>query len=108
MIDYDNENDRTFVIESAIKNSLGTPDEIRLYEQLSVALELIEEDFEIVESSINNGISFGIATRFPYELPEKVAILLFNIDINFNISINETSKLVYSSKRYFEITINKL
>lgn len=107
MIDYENEKDKTFVIESAIKNKLGTPNEIRLYEQLSVALDLIEDDFEVVESDIDNGVHFGISTRFPHELPTEIGIMFFNIDRSFDVSIKETSKLVYSSMRYFEINIKE-
>lgn len=80
MIDYEEEDCRTFVVESAIKNSSGNPDEIKLYEQLSLTLELMQNnEFKIVDSEINNGISFGISTRFPHGLPENVATMFFNI-----------------------------
>ena len=107
MIDYD-EDDRVFVVESAIKNNLGSKDEIQLYEQLSLALELMEDKtFDIVESEINDGIYFGIATKFPCPLPENVGILFFNISPEYNINIKETSRFVYDGERYFVISIKK-
>ena len=40
----DLEDDRMFVIDSAIKHKLGTKEEIELYEELSLALELMEDE----------------------------------------------------------------
>jgi len=106
MIDYEEEDRRTFVIESAIKNKLGTPDEIRLYEQLSLALELMKDNsFSIADSGIGGGINFGIVTKFPYPLPENVGLLFFNISSKYDVSIKETSKCVYSGERYFAVNI---
>jgi len=109
MIDYEEDDNRTFVIDSAIRNNNGTSDEIRLYEQLSLVLELMNTDdkFSVVDSQINNGINFGIATRFPHPLPENVALMFFNINSEYNIKIKETSKLVYSGERYFHVNIRK-
>jgi len=108
MIDYNDEDKRTFVVESAIKNNLGTPEEINLYNGLSLAMELMEDqDFNIVDSGIGDGINFGITTKFPHPLPESVGILMFNIDSNFDVSIKETSQYVYAGERYFAISIKK-
>ena len=105
MIDYD---DRVFVVESAITNNLGSRDEIQLYQELSLVLELMQDNsFNIVDSSINNEINFGITTRYPHGLPEKLGILFFNIGSEYNVKIKETSKFVYSGERYFAITIKK-
>lgn len=107
MIDYEEE-DRTFVVESAIKNNLGTKDEICLYEQLSIAMEFMDnKEFNIVESNINNGINFGISTRFPHGLPEEVGSMFFNIDMNYNVSVKETSRCVYAGERFFDINLKK-
>ena len=108
MIDYE-EDDRTFVIESAIKNNLGTKDEINLYRQLSITMELMDNnDFNIIESNINNGINFGISTRFPHGLPEEVGSMFFNVDMSFDVRVKETSRCVYASERYFEINLKKV
>jgi len=108
MIEYEEDDRRTFVIDSAIKNNLGNREEIQLYEQLSLALELMEDDtFNIVDSEINNGINFGITTRFPYPLPENIGIMFFNIDSEYDVNIKETSKFVYNGERYFAVTIKK-
>ncbi|MBN1637333.1 MAG: hypothetical protein JW866_00070 [Ignavibacteriales bacterium] len=108
MIDYDEDDKRTFVIESAIINKLGTPEEIRLYEQLSLALELMQDNsFNVADSEISNGINFGITTKFPHELPEKIGLMFFNINTGFDVSIKETSKCVYAGERYFAVNIQK-
>ena len=107
MIDYE-ENDRVFVVESAIKNNLSGREEIQLYEELSLALELMSDDFNIVHSEICNGIDFGITTRFPHGLPENVGALFFNIDFDYDVSIKETSKYVYAGERYFVVNIKKI
>lgn len=107
MIDYD-EDDRVFVVESAIKNKLGSRDEIQLYEQLSLALELMEDNsFNVVDSGIGGGIDFGITTKFPHGLPENVGTMFFNISPEFDVSIKETSQCVYAGERYFAINIKK-
>jgi len=109
MIDYDEENDkRTFVVESAIKNNLGSPEEIELYNELSLAMELMEDnDFNVMDSGIGNGINFGITTKFPHGLPENIGIMFFNVSPEFNINIKETSQCVYAGERYFAINIKK-
>jgi hypothetical protein len=103
------EEDRTFVVESAIKNKIGNRDEIQLYNQLSLSLELMNDNnFNVIDSSIGDGINFGITTKFPHGLPEKVGLLFFNVNHEFDVSIKETSKCVYSGERYFFINIKKI
>ena len=107
MIDYD-EDDRVFVVESAIKNNLGTREDILLYEELSLALELMNNnDFNVVDSRIDRGIDFGITTRFPHGLPESVGTMFFNISPEYDVKVKETSQCVYAGERYFAINIKK-
>jgi len=107
MINYE-ENDRTCVVDSAIKHNLGTQEEIRLYKELSLALELIPcDEFNVVNSCIENGIHFGITTRFPHELPVEVGWMFFNVDLNFDVRIKETSQCVYNMERYFQVNLKK-
>jgi len=106
MIEYE-EDDKVFVVESAIKNSTGTKEEILLYEQLSLAMELMEDEFNVAYSGIDNGIDFGITTRYPHSLPESVGLLMFNVSTEFDVSIKETSQCVYAGERYFAINIKK-
>jgi hypothetical protein len=94
MTHYDKENDNTNIIDLVIKNELGTQKEIQLYEQLNIALELIDDDFNIIYSEINNGINFGITTPYPNSLPESVGTLFFNIDLNFYVEINEVNDVL--------------
>jgi len=107
MIEYDEE-DRVDVVDTAIKNNLGTKEEIALYNQLSIAMELMDDqEFNVIESGIGNGIEFGITTRYPHPLPNNVAEMFFNIDLNYDVSIKETSQCVYAGERFFAITIKK-
>jgi len=119
MIDYEYDDCRTSVIDMAIRNGIGTKEEIQLYEQLSIALELIDEDFSVIYSDINDGIDFGITTPYPNGLPEEVGILFYNTDLNFNVNIKEVIDIYdkqperYSniasnpSERYYAVTIKK-
>ena len=101
-------NDRVCVVESAIKYDLGTQEEIELYSQLSYTLELMQcDDFKVANSKINNGLNFGIATPYPHGLPDNVGNLFFNVDLNYDVSIRETSECVYNMERYFDVCIKK-
>lgn len=108
MIDYDESDNRTDVVDSAIKNNLGTPDEINLYNNLSLAMELMQDNsFNIVDANIKEGIEFGITTRFPHGLPESLGTMFFNVSSDFSVNIKETSQCVYAGERYFAIKIKK-
>jgi hypothetical protein len=107
MMDYE-EDDRVFVVDTTIKYNLGSKEEIELYEELSLALELMKNNnFNVVDSKIDNGINFGISTQYPHGLPENIGIMFFNINIKFSVNIKETSKYVYAGERYFVINIKK-
>ena len=109
MIDNDYSK-KAFMVKSAVKNNVNNRDEIKLFETLNLTLELINEgNFNLLDADINeNGIFFGIATKYPHALPDKIGILFFNIDKRFKVNIKETSKCVYSGERYFAININKI
>ena len=108
MIDYDESDDRTFVIDAAIKNNLGTPEEIDLYNELSIAMELMEDNsFNVVDEGIGNGVDFGITTKFPHAMPDDVAVMFFNVSHDFDVSVKETSQCVYAGERHFAINIKK-
>ena len=108
MIDYEEEDNRTFVIEAAIKNNLGSREEIDLYNELSLAMELMEDDsFNVVDSGIGGGIDFGISTRFPHGLPENIGTMFFNVSSEFDVNVKETSQCVYAGERYFAVNIKK-
>ena len=105
MIDYDN---RTFISETAIKNNLGSKEEIELYNKLTLAMELMSsDDFNVIDSGIGDGINFGITTSFPHGLPETLGIMFFNVDTKFDVNIRETSQCVYNCERYFDVCIKK-
>jgi hypothetical protein len=106
---FDVEDDRMFVIDTAIRHKLGSREEIELYEELTLAMELMEnEKFTVVGSGIGGGLDFSIVTPYPYGLPEKIGTLFFNISPNFNVKVKETSQYTYNRERHFQIKIEKI
>jgi len=110
---YDVEDDRMDVVDSAIKCKLGTKEDIELYEELSLALELMnKDDFRVEGSRINNGIDFNIMTPYPNGLPESVGTLFFNVSTDYKVCICETnfySQGIHNdpSEMNFKINIKK-
>ena len=105
----DLEDDRMFVIDSAIKHKLGTREEIELYEELSLALELMEsEEFQVVGSGIGGGIDFSITTEYPKPLPEKVGKLFFGVRSDFEVNCKETDTYADRDERHFQFKIKKV
>jgi len=105
----DIEDDRMFVIDTAIKHKLGSREEIELYEELTLAMELMEnEKFTILGSGIGGGLDFSIVTPYPHGLPEKVGTLFFNVSPDFSVKVKETSQYTYDRERHFQIKIEKI
>jgi len=105
---YDVDDERMFVVDSAIQHKLGSREEIELYEEMSLALELMDDkSFSVANSSINKGVNFGIVTQYPHGLPLNVGTLFFNVDKKFDVQVKETSQCVYSGERYFQINLKK-
>ena len=104
----ENGEDRVSIIDMALKQKAGL-DEIKLYEQLSLAMELMEEkNFEIISENVGNGrVNFEIATDFPNDLPFDIGILFFNADLRYKVNIHETQCIDYFDKRFFEISLKK-
>lgn len=85
---------RESVIDDAIMCGHGSKEEIELYERLSIALELMEDNsFSVENSKIDNGIDFDIITPYPDGLPEKVGALFFNINTAFDVKCEEVNCL---------------
>jgi hypothetical protein len=106
---FDMDNDRMFVTETAIRHKLGSKEEIELYEELSLALELMEkENFKVVGSGIGNGIDFSITTPYPHGLPENIGQLFFGVSTDFDVKVKETSECVYNLERCFEVKLKKV
>jgi hypothetical protein len=105
----DVEDDRMFVIDTAIRHKLGSREEIELYEELTLAMELMEnEKFTILGSGIGGGLDFSIVTPYPHGLPEKVGTLFFNVSPDFSVKVKETSQYTYDRERHFQIKIEKI
>ena len=104
----ENGEDRVSVIDRAMREKAGV-DEIKLYEQLSLAMELMEEkDFEIISENVGNGsIDFEIATDFPNDLPFHIGALFFSTDLRYKVKIHETQCIDYFEKRFYEISLKK-
>lgn len=114
MFDDDVEDEKLFVMESARKNKRGSKEEIELYEELSLALELKQDDtFRVEGSRICNGIDFSIVTPYPDGLPFNVSSMFFNLSTNYDVQIKETPLLTKGIYRdpgemNFQIKIKKL
>jgi len=107
MLDVDD--DRMYVVETAIRHKLGSKEEIELYEELSLALELMEDDnFKVAGSGIGGGLDFSIVTQYPDGLPEKIGLLFFNAPSNFDVKCIETSTYAENGERHFQIKLKKL
>ena len=91
----DNYNSR-LVSEDARKYKLADNDLIELYDYINIALEFIEDNFEICGSGIgNNSIDFGIVIPIGNELPEKIGQLFFNLDNKYKINF-KGNKIIHA------------
>lgn len=105
---YDIDDDMMFVVESAIKHRLGTKEEIELYEELCLALELMEDEkFRVVGTGIGDGVDFSLVTDYPNPLPVKVGMLFFGICSDFDVKCKETSTYEDRDEKHFQIKIKK-
>jgi hypothetical protein len=104
----DVDEERAFVTESAIRHRLGSREEIELYEELSLALELMKNNnFKVTGSGIGGGIDFSITTQYPNGLPENVGTLFFNVSPKFDVRVKETPMYAYCGERHFQVKIKK-
>jgi hypothetical protein len=91
MYDEDLEDERMCVAEYARQFNTGDKQDIQLYEELSLALELMKNDsFKLIGSRISDGMDFQILTKYPDGLPDNIGIMFFNIDSKYKVSIEET------------------
>jgi hypothetical protein len=106
----DVDGDRRFIVDEAIQHKLGGKEEIQLYEELSLALELMDDNtFKVVGQGIDaNTVQFGISTPYPHGLPEKVGQMFFNVSTDYDVRVKETSQCVYNTERYFEVNLKKV
>lgn len=105
----DIEDDRMFVIDTARLHKLGTKEEIELYEEITLAMELMtDENFTVAGSGIGGGLDFSIVTPYPHGLPEKVGALFFNISPEYRVKVKEDSQYTYNCERHFQIKIEKI
>ena len=105
MIDY-NRDYWTSMAEVATENKLRDPEEIKLYEELNLALELDEnEDYHVVGSGIGDGIYFHITTQYPNGLPDNISTMFFNVNTDFSLNVQETSQCASEGERMYEIKL---
>jgi hypothetical protein len=106
---FDIDDDRVSLIDAAITHKAGR-DEILLFEEMSLAIELMnKENFDVVASNVTEGkVRFEISTKYPDGLPENVGMLFFNADRNFNVRVTECQGITDYDRRYFDILLQKL
>ena len=84
-------------------------DEIQLYEQLHQTFELDEdENYCVVASGIDDGVNFFITTPYPDRLPDNIGTLFFNIDMDFDVKVQESSQCASVGERYYEVKLKKV
>jgi hypothetical protein len=111
--DEELEDERIFVVENARKNNKGSKEEIELYEELTLALDLMQNDsFRVDGSRICNGLEFHIVTQYPNGLPLNVGSMFFNVNASYDVKVHETP--LYINGRHndpgemnFQINIKK-
>jgi hypothetical protein len=105
------EDSRMSVVEDAIKYNLASQEEIKLYEQLSFTLEMMQctaNNFTVIGSGIGGGVDFSIATPYPDGLPENVGSLFFNVSTDFKVQVEESQVFAGRGERLFEINLKKV
>jgi len=91
MYDEDLEDERMCVAEYARQHNTGDKQDIQLYEELSLALELMQDNsFKLIGSRICNGLDFQIVTKYPDGLPDNIGTMFFNVDSSYSVSVKET------------------
>lgn len=91
MYEEDMEDERMCIAEYARQHQTGDKEDIQLYEQLSLALELMKDDsFRLIGSRICDGLDFQIVTPYPDGLPVNVGSMFFGVSANYNVSVKET------------------
>lgn len=103
------DDDYVALIDERICQEAGR-EEIQLYEQMLMAMELsYEKNFEIVASNVTTGVvRFEIATQFPDGLPVSIGTMFFNINKNFDVKISECKDISEYNKRFFDIILKKV
>jgi len=99
------------ITDEIVMYELGNPKEIKLFEYLNTALDIIKSQrggFNVVNSTINDGIHYKITTNYPDVLPQEAGCLFFDIDAGFNVSCVELPPKESPSLRNYEINIQKL
>lgn len=92
--------ERNFVVDWAIRNKKGTKEEIELYEEIMMALEMVDDgSFRVEGSRICNGLDFHIITPYPNGLPFNVGSIFFNVDTNYDVKVKETPSYTNGAHR---------
>jgi hypothetical protein len=108
MFDED-EDEKGCLTNTRIDFKRGDKEEINLYEEMSLALELMHDNsFDITQSGIGNSIYFSITTPYPDGLPFNVSSMFFNVNTNYNVNVKETPIYAGKGMRHFHVTIKKV
>ena len=98
-------NDTYFEISELNTNK----EDFELFNRLNLVLELMNNgNFELLSGDINNNrILYEIRTKYPYSLPNEIAEMFFNINIQYKVNISEANCINDSENRYYNISIKK-
>lgn len=85
-------------------------DEIKLFSELNLAMELDEnKNYDLVDCQldIEKGLDFRITTTYPDGLPDNLGIMFFSVDPSFCVNVQETNRCASVGERMFEINLKK-
>jgi len=98
--------DRMLNINTSVDHS---KDEVELYKQLNLALELMGNDsFNVEDSGLGKNMWFSITTPYPDGLPENIGTMFFNVDNDYNVKVEETQVYAEKCKRHFQVFLKKV
>lgn len=106
MFDIDDEG--FSIIQKEVLEPIKNED-MQLYEGLNLTLDKIDDDFKVVFADIDtqDGIQFGITTPRNTGLPERVGTVFFNVDFNYNVNVESTTKPFMEDRNYYHVTLKK-
>lgn len=91
-------------------NSINTSDNklVQLNHNINQSLSVLQEYHEFTlttEPQRGDILLFGVATPYPHALPTALGELFFNLPLEYDVRLKETSKCVYNVERHFEIRV---
>jgi hypothetical protein len=105
----DIDDEKGCLVNTRIDFKQGSKEEIKLYDEMALALELMHNDsFNVEQSGIGNGVYFSITTPYPDGLPLNVGSMFYNVSTDFNVNVKETPVYAGRGLRHFHVTLKMI